>query len=486
MNRAGRLRRILNWHEDPRLIAWAATPLGRLALWAAAVLLLTPRLRLFALLVLSLMVLALVFPARRIELLALGSLAVAYNFLPQSARAGLLPKLGGMLLMFVVIALVFRAARDFRKLPRWAQHHPFLLLHAMLYGSLLLAHALPAERGTFLGALVTTYRHVVPFLVWRCSYVMLAGKRGSAAKSRFRDHFFYCLPIWGGTGTPIGKGYDYFRQTRADAPEELAAARLSGIKLLGLAWILMGFRELFFALVHGKASPDVTAFLGGWNLGLPTLGGAIAATGTRGWSTGTLWACLGIELISSTLRWAISGHFAVGIIRLFGFRAFRNTYRPLLATTLVDFWNRFYFYFKELLVEFFFFPTYLKAFKSRPRLRIFAATMAAAGAGNLYFHVMRDIRHLVFLMPPAEAASAAATRAFYSLLLGLGIFVSMLRERERRGKPSPPHGRWPALRRLRAIAGVWLFFSLLHIWGVAPLEFGFERRARFFCSLFGF
>ncbi len=176
---------------------------------------------------------------------------------------------------------------------------------------------------------------------------------------------------------------------------------------------------------------------------------------------------------------------AVGVLRLFGFRVFRNVYKPLLSTTLVDFWNRFNYYFKELLVEFFFFPTFLKAFKARPRLRIFAATMAAAGAGNLYYHLMRD-SPLLFRMPSAEAASWIASRALYSFLLGVGIFVSMLREKERRGRPSPPDLRWPALRRLRAIAGVWLFYSLLHIWGMPPAELGFGQRARFFCSLFGF
>ena len=161
-----------------------------------------------------------------------------------------------------------------------------------------------------------------------------------------------------------------------------------------------------------------------------------------------------------------------------------NTYKPLLARTLVDFWNRYYDDFKELLVEFFFFPTYLNVFKRRPRLRIFAATLAAAGVGNIYYHLLRDSREL-FFMPRGEAASRVASRALYSLLLSLGIFFSMLREKERRGKPSPAEDGWAPYRRLRAIAGVWLFFSLLHVWSIAPVEIGFEKRARFFWSLFG-
>jgi len=483
VTRSARIRRVIDWHEHPRLIAWATTPSGRLVVWVAAAVLLQTRSRMTALLVLPLLALALMFPARRIELLALGALGAAYRLLPAGARSSPLFKLTGVMLMLAVVVLVFRAARDFQKLPPWAQRHPFVLLHAALYGTLGLSFLFPIAPGTLLGAFLTTYRAVTPFLLWRCSYMLLAGKRGSAARSRFRDHLFYCFPIWGGTITPFGKGYDYLNQTRADAPETIAATQLSGLKLLGLACLWSGFRSVFYAVAIGAGSPRVAALLGGWNFGIPTLADAIANAGARPTPAGTLWACLGIELIGSTLHWTIYGHTAIGILRLFGFRAFRNTYKPLLAPTLIDFWNRYYYYFKELLVEFFFFPTYVKLSRFSPRLRIFAATMAAAGAGNLYFHFLRD-SHEIFAMPPAEGVSRVLSRAFYSLLLGLGISASMLRQRARRGRSSPD-GRFAGFRRLRAIAGVWLFFSLLHIWGVAPVEFGFGQRTKFFWSLFG-
>ena len=473
-------RRALDWHEHPALVAWAATPLGRLALWTSAALLLPASYRL----VLPLIALALVFPARRIDFLALGAFVTAYRMLPKPARAGLLTEMAGILLMLAIVGLVYLAARGFRDLPRWVQRHPFLILHGALCGSVVLAYALPLPRGTFLAALAATSRNALPFLVWRCSYVMLAGKRGSAARSRFRDHLFYCLPIWGGTATPLGKGYDYLQQTRADAPDRIAAAQLSGLKLIGLAWIWTAVRNVLSAVVGGVGPLKAAAWLGGRNLGIPTLEGAIASVDMKTWPAATLWVCLGISLVVATLELAIPMHFAIGILRLFGFRVFRNTYKPLLARTLVEFWNRYYYYFKELLVEFFFFPTYLNVFKGRPRLRIFAATLAAAGVGNIYYHLLRDSREL-FFMPRGEAASRIASRALYSLLLSLGIFFSMLREKDRRGKPSPAEDRWAPYRRLRAIAGVWLFFSLLHVWSIAPVEIGFEKRARFFWSLFG-
>jgi hypothetical protein len=116
---------------------------------------------------------------------------------------------------------------------------------------------------------------------------------------------------------------------------------------------------------------------------------------------------------------------------------------------------------------------------------MFAATMAAAFLGNVYYHVLRDAAELI----PAgagEAWSRIAPRAFYAFLLGLGVFVSMLREQERRGKTTElqsPLGI--RLRLLRRISGVWLFYALIHIWNVHSAAGGFKERTVFFLSLFG-
>jgi hypothetical protein len=42
------------------------------------------------------------------------------------------------------------------------------------------------------------------------------------------------------------------------------------------------------------------------------------------------------------------GHMIIGTLRLFGFNVFRNTYKPLLSESILEFWNRYYYYFKEL------------------------------------------------------------------------------------------------------------------------------------------
>jgi hypothetical protein len=161
------------------------------------------------------------------------------------------------------------------------------------------------------------------------------------------------------------------------------------------------------------------------------------------------------------------------------FNVFRNTYKPLLAESVVEFWNRYYFYFKELLMEFFFLPTYARWFRTWPRLRLFAAVFAAAFFGNMYYHLIQNETVLV----PGDvvgAWEAYNSRLLYCALLAFGIFVSMLRAQQPKGEPISAN---IGLRLVR-IFGVWTFFGLIYIWEVKSSA-SFVGRTQFFLSLFG-
>ena len=54
------------------------------------------------------------------------------------------------------------------------------------------------------------------------------------------------------------------------------------------------------------------------------------------------WASIYGELFEQVLRLAVKGHLIIGMLRLYGFNAFRNTYKPLLAESIVEFWNRYF------------------------------------------------------------------------------------------------------------------------------------------------
>src|SRR5262249_33717188 len=138
---------------------------------------------------------------------------------------------------------------------------------------------------------------------------------------------------------------------------------------------------------------------------------------------GVCWA----SLVTSNASWMLHlwamGHAVVSLVRMSGFRIPRNTVSPLYSRTLADFWNSNYFYFKELLVDFFFFPTFLRCCGGRPRLRLAVATFCAAGAGNLAYHVIRRI-DVVAQVGWLGAASAFSCYAVYALALSGGLVVS--------------------------------------------------------------
>ena len=96
---------------------------------------------------------------------------------------------------------------------------------------------------------------------------------------------------------------------------------------------------------------------------------------------------------------------------------------------------------------------------------------------------MRDVG-MLGKAGPAAATEFMLPRVFYSLLLGIGVFVSMQRQQRRRGS-QPEGGARRGILRLRNIAVVWLFYSLIHIWNVDPGKLSFGERTRFFLSLFG-
>jgi hypothetical protein len=145
----------------------------------------------------------------------------------------------------------------------------------------------------------------------------------------------------------------------------------------------------------------------------------------------------------------------------------------------VEFWNRYYYYFKEVMVEFFFYPTFIGWFRKWPRVRLFAAVYMAAFVGNMYYHLIGKEAKLAYGDFQGIWASLH-TRLVYCFLLSAGIFVSMLREQQRAGRPRT---RVVFVRGL-SIFGVWTFFAIINIWnqgGAAPI---FDVT-KFFLGLMG-
>jgi hypothetical protein len=366
------------------------------------------------------------------------------------------------LLGLAFVAACYLAARRFRSLPVVVQRRPLVFLHAVFW-LLLLAAWNAGPTGSPLRTTLLAFCALVPFLIWRLCYMFQTAQRGGMAGTRFVDHALYVWPIWGGTNTPYGKGLDYLRSTEARDEESLARSQLAGIKLFVLALGCAVGHRFVNGLVFGSSNV-VRRTLGGNSLDLPTIGEILndAPGAHAAWEA---WVAIYGDLFVQVLKLAATGHVIIGYLRLCGFYVFRNTYKPLLAESIVEFWNRYYYYFKELLVHFFFLPVFARHFKGSPRLRLFAAVFASACLGNLYYHLIQDDSLLAQDWAAVEARMVP--RALYCVLLAAGIYASMLRAQG--GATS--RGPRPWARRCLAIFGVWSFYAIIRLWlhGEGPL-----------------
>lgn len=452
---------MVQFHENPTVIGWWCRIFGRALVW------LTP-------------------PGRRRLLLALA--AVGVGIVSTVSTMGNhpalpLPRDGWVLILVVVaqfalLALVYRSCVGFARLPAPMRRHPQWTLHALYWLMLVALWFTTPDQGAWRSVLLGV-AVLFPVLLWRLAYLVLAGQHGRLAASTWRDHLLYLWPAWGGTDTPYGKGLAYLSQCEAKTTETLARSQLAGIRLLLLAVLWRLVLTAFNAVVHGDDN-WMSRGLGGWTAGIPELKDLLQPGAVM--PRLSAWLSIYANLITDVLRLAVKGHLIIGFLRLYGFNVFRNTYKPLLAETIVEFWGRYYYYFKELLVTFFFMPTFTgpaKRLRHWPRLRLLAAVFAAAFVGNVYYHVIKESGALAqgqFW----QVLDAQGPRMFYCLLLALGIYVSMLREQGRRGAALQA-GRLPRVWR---IAGVWTFFSLISIWNTGGGA-TFEARARFFLGLWG-
>lgn len=456
----GQARHLLQFHENPAVVAWWCTRLGRPLDWLT--------------------------PARRRAILAVaaGLAGILYPLTTLRGGKDWQQALDGLAISLVVLVLfgflwlVYRAAAAFAALPAPVRGHPQLSLHLVYWACLGILWATPADAGLWRTVLFGV-AVMFPFLLWRCGYLIFSGQYGRIRGTGFSDHLITLWPAFGGNNTPYGKGLDYLARCEAKTAEQLARAQLSGIRLIGLGIIWGVTLFVLEGILYGDGNA-LTRFLGGPRLPVPGLDEVVVQG--AGAPVAAAWAGIYCELFKQVLRHAAGSHAIIGVLRLFGFNVFRSTYKPLLAESISEFWNRYYYYFKELLANFFFLPTFARLgrrLRNWPRLRLLCAVFAAALVGNLYYHLLR------MAVPLAEgrilpSLAALDSRMLYCLLLAIGIYVSMLREQGRLGQGARPGG----VRRVLRIFGVWTFFGLIFIWDVrSPASL--LTRVDFFLGLFG-
>ncbi len=248
---------------------------------------------------------------------------------------------------------------------------------------------------------------------WFLAYSLKSNKR--KLTDRLHQVLLF-MPMWGSTLTPFPKGINYLDQIEIKDPENLARVQLKAIKLM------------FWALILGVILNEVMRITLIFHI--PSLQQSLINLEIHHQVLlcHEAWLVLFSHFIITSLKLFFIGHAIIAIVRMSGFNALRNTYKPFYSLTLVEFWNRYYYYFKELLVDHFFYPCFFRFFKGegQAKIRLFVATMAAAGLGNAIYHFFAKGSQ-IFTLGLIHACQAYFTYVIYCLILGMGIGISQIR-----------------------------------------------------------
>ena len=475
----GGLRAALAIDERDVLIAWAQTGAGRLLLLLAAMAAVMPHFGPWTgALAAAAAMGAVVWPARRTGILfaatwssaclntALGEVDTLAHIRAVLAQEGMDAALGPTLAL-AFLAVLFAVSL---LLLRHAQQAPQSLFARRPLLVLLAAEALLCVLGG--AGLLQGWPRV---LVWSAVFIFtpylwflpfaVADLR-SRTPSPLPLQMSLLRPYWSPAYLPFGKGAAFLRKHLSTTPHALAVTQLKAIKLL--VWA-----NLLFALIA------LLDWLFDKQMPVPGVDDAIAAfLAGQPYARGLSWVAIVLAAARYALQVAAWAHLFIGIARLAGYRLPRGSWRPLEARTLMDYFNRFHYYFKELLVDLFFMPTFFRVFRNHPRLRMFFATFMAAGVGNALWHFTRNI-DVVASDGLGSALASYTSYLFYATLLAVGVGLSQVRANM---------GLRPAVTPLARAASflfVWSFVIGIHVFGDGSRTHTLTERLHFMATLFG-
>ena len=397
-------------------------------------------------------------PQYRRIVLVLGTICWAFGIWWQWAEH---PQIVQAAISLALAALIFSLAIRFRT--SWFGRRPVATLLTGFALTVLLASYLP--KGGMLRTMSFDFLPVAFAYLWFLAYSLIdiSSKKRDSVPLQVGAY----QPIWGSSGTPFPKGSAYLRRIEAKTPEQLAVAQLKGLKLLAWSIVLDLFLNfVYMPLVHGY-------------LGIPYYEFVFHLSLLRApfkWYVG--WESLIAEFLGKLVEFSIFGHRIIAVCRMAGFLALRNTWRPLSSPSIAEFWNRYYYYFKELLVDCFFYPAFLRYFKTWGRWRLFASTVAAAGFGNAFFHFFRDLNYIDDL-GFWRALAGFQSYIFYTIVLSVGIGISQMRQ-QNADKKNPG---WVRARLISPLC-VGGFFCLLRIFDYTYKRYPISESFRFLAHLF--
>lgn len=466
--------------KDTQVLSWAQTYIGQVVLHILFFgLVFTVPIISFKYLALVFLALALcaIFPTRR--LLMLCSVAtlyfvlrpfksdIAYARFPEileSIGADALPTQVGISAfgIFLILAVIGMGELQRNGVKAFPVRRPilsmFILITVLTAVTALLPQATPLSS---LSWVILTFLSSAFFFI---AYIFL-DNRGKSHIPIYQKVGFI-RPIWTIGFIPM-KGPNYIKKYEAKDDLALATTRLKAVKLLLWSAILYWIWELCFNqfLFDHLAFTRLEEAM------------VLVATG-QAQNIVFNWVVLITYFMAELFALAFYTHLFVAIVRMAGFQIPRGMVNPLASRSISEFWGRYLFYFKEMLADIFFFPTFQRFFKKSPKLRLAFATFIAAFVGNILFDFI-PVLPSIAVNGVVDTVDNYYSYTFYAALLTVGLIISQLWFKI--PKPEDGYLRYNILPRVQVIG----FFVILQVFddstGIIPLE----SRIEFFLSLFG-
>ena len=255
-------------------------------------------------------------------------------------------------------------------------------------------------------------------------------------------------------GVTIGQGYAY--TTTNFLQEDKNRLIVGGLKIWGVALLYLIFGDLVIPRLQAAfASIGVPVFQGN----IQTMACHYAEGGRVG--TASVLATTILDQTRWLLLWGGIVHFKVGTWRICGYRMDPYFNRPWTATNLISFWTRFTFHYREFLVRVFYYPVFFRYFRKHRTLRIFAATFAAVGLGNLVWgHIVEQMYYSGMRF---QTFSSALKIWPYFVLLSLGISITEIYLLRKKRTRAPWSRDAKIVTDVLAVYCTIQFYSLVHV-----------------------
>ncbi len=257
---------------------------------------------------------------------------------------------------------------------------------------------------------------------------------------------------WGST---IGQGYSYTNDRFYNKDKNQLV--LDGIKLLGWSIFYLSIGDwIKYNLVHFvRHEMGVPVFWRLRELGCHFVDGGNA-------SVLTIWFSCLFDQIKWFLLMTGVLHFKVGVWKICGYDIEPNMNKPWLATNLANLWGRITLHYRDFLIRCFYYPVFFRFFKKNLYLRLFAAIMASAGFGNLFWGNI--IRRWIGRGLEWKYAVGLLKTWPHFFTLGIGIWISAVWQLVKKDKTRKP---WTFDRKfpldLIAMYVTLQYYSLTHV-----------------------